>query len=1093
MGYQALQGVTITPKGAKNRFVNQNWAASQAFGGWIFNSDCNIGYSNQPTQINFKIILESDSNINSLTPKTFDITKDDLKCTAEEGGRDNESLFDIDFNGVKFTDFILYSYNLDIQPQQKTLSVSFRDYSVILDKIYIGLIKRQGNQFIKTSYAAGEVPVVCPDCTFSSYTGMGIIHRDLDFGSYAGINGQSYDNFDNYIYGQIYDSWNELFASSVKNPTFDLNGGYLILGTEEMYSEVCSTIPEVKYSFNQLLNSLRVRGVNLTGDFLQSFVTGSPYTQNYPGTLREVLNNWSSDFGLQFYCSGKSFIGLDLKKEIDISQILQVSDSKTTIGSSFDGTNIAIGNYKENYSLENTYKQSVITADVRPKDVKIESRDVKNFVRFVPLHPLDFYSPDYNGFTVDVAQTNANFYRPLTGALFANYFGRTANGDSYLNIIGKRMSNFTNRLFTDIDTSIALIKYDKDLRDIYCADRAIASLGTISDSSNGFTTDLYANFASLGFIPKVRLSSSVSKESVLRTYNNASSQNISMNPDFYEIYIGYYYSSLSQEVASFEQSWASSMYKYGALNLGTTNTAPFIIRDKNDLLQPTGGFYGSQGASLLRITNSFTPNAALHPKIIEAPYYNLMPYGFFGFNSNNYYIASIENEWGLTQEDFRRQLYEPLSPVCEQMFVNTQSIQQLATDLPFNTQQFAIKEFAPSFHSDVDKVYNLLKTEIDNLSTTAADELGFFAMGTDNKLHQECAKIHIAIIPNIRTHPNVRISFSPKDYYSSFNRIMANSIVNQLNNNYANYLKEKPKNICDYSSMTTMCDDIISGLNQNNPTNPSYSCQSVDDPNMIQYAGWPVTYNYSGNATLTPQTKLPPNTSDFVMANNARSLYINIIRNPITDMATIGSDGEYYYNTLQAAGIQSLTNSSSSTNIIYPICNKPIDTHLSYIGVMNTNVSRENRAPAFTEIYGTPVNQSNNNVLTVRTINNTIDPDIQPILDPNSKRFIKYTTVVTGNTTKVLHSIQEYHNFISGLNSYQANYPTKSADFSIIGSPNLFGNFLPFVNPKSGLNSFSFSITDNGVETNLSFANKPPILPKQEAILNKIGPRLKPK
>jgi hypothetical protein len=57
----------------------------------------------------------------------------------------------------------------------------------------------------------------------------------------------------------------------------------------------------------------------------------------------------------------------------------------------------------------------------------------------------------------------------------------------------------------------------------------------------------------------------------------------------------------------------------------------------------------------------------------------------------------------------------------------------------------------------------------------------------------------------------------------------------------------------------------------------------------------------------------------------------------------------------------------------------------------------------------------------------------------------------------------------------------------------LFGSFIPYLTPLSGLTNFNVSISDNGVETNLSFANKPPVLPNQEAILNKIGPRLKPK
>lgn len=1089
MGYQKLQGVRITPKGAKNRFVKQNWGVAQAFGGWIFSADCSIGFSDKPTEINLKIVLESDSNTNLSIPQTFDISKDDLKCSAEEGGSANESLFDIDFNGVKFTDFVLFSYSLDIQPQQKTLSVSFQDYSVLLNKIYIGLIKRQGSEFIKTSYAEGEIPVVCPDCQFSSYTGVGQMFRDISFGSYVGINGKTYDNFQNFSYSQIYDAWEQLYAISGISPSFDLNGGYLILGTEEMYTEVCETIPEVKYSFKQLRESLQMRGINFGGAFTGAFVNNSTYTQSYIGPLREVLNNWCSDFGLQFYADGKNFLALDLKKEIDISKILEIADPKSSMGAAFDGGNIALSSYNESYSLENTYKQSVVTADVRPKQVKTESKTVKNFVRFTPLHPLDFYSPDFTTFDALTDNTRSTYLREVRGQYFANSFNAGGLASA------KRLSNFTNRTFKDIDTSIALSKYDKDLRDIYCADKAINSL----DFSLGvltFTKDTFAHFSALGFIPQRIVLDSVAKESILKAYRSSNGQNVSLHPDFYEIYIGYYYESLRSEVSSFESNWASSMYKYGVLNMGTVGDAPFVVRDRNDLLEPAGGLFGSKGASLLRITNSFTPNAQLYPKLIDAPYYNLLPYGTFGFNTNNYYIASLENEWGTTEQEFKQQLYEPLSPICDQIFGDSPSLQEIKRELPHKTQQFNIKDFTPSFHTDLDKdMYANLRTILDNLADEVTDELGVFSISTDGKntTHRECAKIHIAIIPNIRNHPNVRISFTPNDYYSAFNTKMVDTIKRQQEDNYTQYLKEKPKNICDYSALTQVCDGVLTTLNQNNPTNPSYSCPNVDSPEMTLYAGWPVFYSSSNDPKLPPTTFKPSSAGDLAHGNNARSLDVSIIRNPVTNFGSVGSDGESYYLELANNQIYSLRSYSSSAKIVYPLSNDPTHIGLSYIGVLQTSLDRENRAPATLEIYGSPINSNYNNTSSIKVINNNIDSDVAPILDPNTRRFIKYATVITGSDSKTLHTIKEYHDFISSLNSYQSTYPIKNAQFNVVGSPNLFGSFIPYLSPLSGLTNFNVSISDNGVETNLSFANKPPVLPNQEAILNKIGPRLKPK
>jgi hypothetical protein len=62
---------------------------------------------------------------------------------------------------------------------------------------------------------------------------------------------------------------------------------------------------------------------------------------------------------------------------------------------------------------------------------------------------------------------------------------------------------------------------------------------------------------------------------------------------------------------------------------------------------------------------------------------------------------------------------------------------------------------------------------------------------------------------------------------------------------------------------------------------------------------------------------------------------------------------------------------------------------------------------------------------------------------------------------------------------------------SLAGPPSQFGGFTGYLTPASGLQSISVSVTDKGVKTDLVFADRPKVLPKQESILNKIGPRIK--
>jgi len=62
---------------------------------------------------------------------------------------------------------------------------------------------------------------------------------------------------------------------------------------------------------------------------------------------------------------------------------------------------------------------------------------------------------------------------------------------------------------------------------------------------------------------------------------------------------------------------------------------------------------------------------------------------------------------------------------------------------------------------------------------------------------------------------------------------------------------------------------------------------------------------------------------------------------------------------------------------------------------------------------------------------------------------------------------------------------------SLAGPPSQFGDFMNYLTPASGLQSLTLSVSNNGVKTDLVFADRPKVLPKPESILNKIGARIK--
>jgi hypothetical protein len=1069
--HQKIQGVKVTPKNASTKRFPQ-WGISEAFGGWIFSCNVQIGFSDSPTEIKLEIVLENDAqDLTTLIPKVFDIKPEDLNCGAGTGGSSKEHLFDLSIGGKKFTDFVLFDYNINLSPEQKTLSVTFKDYSIILDKIYIGLLKRQGALFYNTYNAQGYFPVACPECDFRITIGNGTMYRDISYCSYVGINGKVYNNFEGE--NDLYISWNNLSNKKLE-PSFDLNGGYLILGTEEMYENQCEDLPTVSYTFRDLINSLTARGFVFTGAFNKSVANNIFYKQSYIGTLREVLNNWCSDLAIQFHADGKIINGIDLNQEIDIKDITEIADPKSKLGKLLDGQNIALGSYSENYTLSNTYRQSVIVSNVSQRHKREESFDIKNFVKLVPMHPLDFVSPNFRNHSDGLGQ------------MIANRFGTTDVTDKYI-------TNLSSRSIDEIDTAMALAKYDESLRDIYVGQKlreayiARYSNSNTPQSRDNAAVDMGRYADALGFIIVTKFVDTDSKSLILEScLGQEDSKQITYHPDFYDIYLGYYYPSAHREIIDYEKNAAESMYKYATLNRGTIAQAPFVQQDISSFKNSNDEYYIERGGFSVQVKNTFQPNAERYSNLSEAPYYNLLPRRVTDFPNNLLYVAQIENEWGTATDDFRSAIYDPLVPFCDQAFSNIASFGQLYyygtnnEDVP-KRQSWDLKLFAPTFHSDLSKIYDYVN-EISSLSPQTQDEVNISLAGLDNKYRKDCKKLHICIIPNTKTHPNIRVAFEKNGYYSATNTVLADQINKRLDDaqKNSNTATNKVKDICDLSPVTVACEQIT-------------KC-SVADNSANLYAGWPTCYFNSGNGQFSngvPNIVTPNNYKQGSLGKLSRSLKVSVTRNPSLVINGQGTDGSYYYSDVLLDDIDfRLQTSKSSATIVYPASNDPADYDLSYIGVLDAQVHKEIKIPSSWELYGAPVNTADNNTSSIKVINQLIPNDLKTIIDPQSMKPVRFTIVNTGSNVQVLARIYDYYNIISSLNSYQSVFTNKSVDFSIIGSPDLINGFSSYVNPISGLNQFTMSIKDQGVETSFSYSNKPRVLPKQEVIINSIGPRM---
>lgn len=1152
MAVKVLRGVSVSPRG--NRFQSQNWPRSYAFGGWIYSTNGSINFGEAPSEITLSIALgnigDDDTSDFSTQPQTFDINKNDLKLGTDANGQ--EGLFDIDINGAEFKDYVLYSYDIDVQANQKVLNVVLKDYSVILDKIYVGLIKRQGAKYIHRTNISGIFPIKCPDCQYSgdAFTHDGVLAREVDLGSYAGMNGQTYNNMadaeavlnqNTALQRNVYDYWTELstLAQNSSNRStswednFNLNGGYLILGTEDIPQDACGGLPEVKYSFPELLWSLKHRGLNFAGAFPSGYSTRSLYfKQNYVGTLREVLNNWGSDFGINFFASGKTFWGMDITNPIELGALTGIVDPNDSRGAVFDFTEEdAVASYKESYSLDNTYDQSVITYSIKPAQSDTRSKEVKRHVGYAPLHPMDLNYVSRNSLTLfnnafgKAFITNTPFFDfeschndPLTTIVSC---GPTTPILASLNHAGdraKRFDKWTNRTFAEMDISMALSKYNSTLRNIYVGSRIVDSLKTMDPTREGIygqqnatasaaaKIDFDANFKAMGFHPIARILDPRIKYPILTKHKGGKGGGGNSNDQqFFEIYLGYHFPEELAAVTQTEKTMAEDMYKYGQLTQGIVNNAPYTVEDYFYNLSPDAGLtYGSSGIKRTTYRHDYEPETKQHPVIEDAPFKDSVPF-YNWSNSDRYtgaFYGQLENLWGTTQEDFDRSI-EFDDDECQQYSAVASANEKLNDTTATTKQTWDMNYFAPSFHNDVEFYENAgFRAMINSLAANnqlGVDQVSVGFWNYDGEYELGCRKLHICIIPITRggirdtysCHPNGRFGFDPSCDNRTMNQEMFMKYQQEIENEEKGKAKEEIPSICDVSVEQELCKNALQ-TSGDAVRASSYGCDLLMDEALQKF-------DCVVDPTGVYRVGFHPS---WIQQPNSRYLSVNIERNPagLTDGTFIPSDenGNVYIRDIATRETLEPYNYRHINSIItYPV-STPYDQDGStygnydqagrlYYGTMTTTVNTEIRTPESVEIYGEPVNKLNSSASSFKIINNEVDPNLDPFLNSDTNQFLSYMSIITGNNPSSVASIREYHDIINGLNAYNSPTASEKIDLEIIGEPT---GIADIITPLSGLTAFSVVIGQAGIKTSLSFSSKPPTLPEQESILNKISARL---
>lgn len=344
--------------------------------GYIYGCNFQMGYSENPTKVTFNLVPKDGATSFSLP---------NVNLTSE---------YSLNIGGIIFNKAVLIEVGEATSVGQKILNLTFMDGSYILDKIYVGLVNRHRRVGEGEKYDI-SVPAFCANCQGNTQRINVNIERKLD----GKANGPSYANVD------------------------PKGGGVIIVGIEQFVEGQCD-IPEVAYNFTSLFKSVGEAGISIDG--IKDL--NPDYMQSYTGTLREVLSNWCSDFGLTFYWdfTANALRFMDLKKPV--VNLTSIENAvRTTSCVPIESVNIS-------RSLEGTYTQSAISYYLkasRSKNNTLTRYEKKNWgnIGIEDVCNTELSSGRNSG-SFKVSCTLAKFY-PTARSLYNFYYlgGGLPDGD----------------------------------------------------------------------------------------------------------------------------------------------------------------------------------------------------------------------------------------------------------------------------------------------------------------------------------------------------------------------------------------------------------------------------------------------------------------------------------------------------------------------------------------------------------------------------------------------------------------------------------------------------------------------------------------
>tara|TARA_Y100001938_G_scaffold151221_1_gene247801 strand:+ start:4233 stop:7055 length:2823 start_codon:yes stop_codon:yes gene_type:complete len=443
------------------------------FNAYIYNCNVNIGVSGEPTTITLNLVNEDG---------IYNINKGNLSAIQP---------YLISVGTMVFQSMYLTAFSYSQNVGERTIELTFTDASIILDKIQVLLLNKEASPWNMGAYRGTwnvganriirtyNIPIVCgSSCErtgFPAFNSAGLAQNPWWNGELTSDGFSPYKLFPGELPGNNRSGksvpWDFFADKAMVTNANMIYGGSIIIGEEQFTTSPCA-VPDVKYTFDELLAVMSLIGLKVEGLHNR----GRPHlSERFTGSLRKVLSEWCNLYGFSYVWD----FGTNIIKAIDLHAPQTNMDAIHTILNNLgdDGSGVAITDIKRTADLKGTYNQDSISTFVKPASQKSNERTFHQRTGWIPLTINNFIPWVENsaqwylttgGRTKEELITSAILakYSPAARTLYNYYLMATKTNDfqNGSSIYGKILGLNIKAKLTD-DQKADLVTYTMSLKE----------------------------------------------------------------------------------------------------------------------------------------------------------------------------------------------------------------------------------------------------------------------------------------------------------------------------------------------------------------------------------------------------------------------------------------------------------------------------------------------------------------------------------------------------------------------------------------------------------------------------------------------------